>query len=59
MAEGDTRTKDTGDCVDVRCFCSHIGQVEFMFSSIIVQTFLVYVLFVQLIGMYNIINKET
>ena len=29
-----------------------------MFSSIIVETFLVYVLFVQSIGMYNIINKE-
>ena len=59
MAEVDTRTKDTRDSVDARCFCSHIGPIECMFSSIIAQTLLVYVRFVQSTGMYNIINKET
>ena len=34
-------------------------KVECMFSSIIVKTSLVHVIFVQSTGMYNMINKET
>ena len=59
MAEGDTRNNNIGYSVDASCFYSHIGPSRMQFSSIIVQTLLVHVLFVPLTGMYNIINKET
>ena len=42
MAEGGLRNTATGDYVDIRCFCSHIGPSWIHFSSVIVQALLVH-----------------